>query len=74
MEWRCTNCKEVMHETDIDLVKDPESINEWSVCPHCRTPENFEPVCDEPGCSLPVSCGFPTPDGYRQTCHKHCEK
>lgn len=27
--------------------------------------------CDEPGCLEKATCGFPTPDGYRRTCHKH---
>lgn len=28
-------------------------------------------ICDEPGCIDPVGCGFPTPDGYRNTCGEH---
>lgn len=28
-------------------------------------------VCDEPGCLEFVSCGWPTPAGYRSTCSKH---
>lgn len=29
--------------------------------------------CDEPGCHKHISCGFPTDDGYRQTCSDHRE-
>lgn len=28
-------------------------------------------LCDEPGCFVEVSCGFPTDDGYRRTCFNH---
>lgn len=28
-------------------------------------------LCDEPGCFNRVSCGTPTPTGYRSTCHTH---
>ena len=28
-------------------------------------------LCDEPGCFVEVSCGFPTENGYRRTCFNH---
>lgn len=28
-------------------------------------------LCDEPGCFVEVSAGFPTDNGYRRTCFKH---
>jgi hypothetical protein len=28
-------------------------------------------VCDEPGCLHDASGGWPSPEGYRQTCHEH---
>lgn len=31
-------------------------------------------TCDVPGCSRPVSCGWPSPTGYRRTCAAHWEK
>lgn len=31
-------------------------------------------ICDEPECIAPVSCGTPTPDGYRATCYNHKPK
>lgn len=70
--WRCTECNDTMEVSDIDSVQDPKSDNIWSVCPHCRTPEHFDLVCDEPGCMKIVSSGWPTPDGgYRRTCYLH---
>lgn len=40
-------------------------------CPSCKSVDCFAAVCDEPGCTLEVSCGTPTPNGYRSTCSKH---
>ncbi len=36
-------------------------------------PHDCEPwqVCDEPDCKRPVTCGTPTPKGYRHTCGTH---
>ena len=28
-------------------------------------------LCDEPGCYDYISCGWPSDDGYRQTCSQH---
>lgn len=28
-------------------------------------------MCDEPNCYKDASCGWPTDDGYRRTCHAH---
>lgn len=36
--------------------------------------DDLGPICDEPGCLDSVSCGVPTPDGYRQTCSTHKPK
>jgi hypothetical protein len=33
--------------------------------------DDMPAICDEPGCLEFVSCGTPTEDGYRSTCHKH---
>jgi len=30
--------------------------------------------CDEPGCKKRISCGTPTPDGYRSTCGDHAPR
>lgn len=43
-------------------------------CPRCKTIDRMYPVCDEPDCWKPVTCGSPTPDGYRSTCGKHRPK
>ena len=33
--------------------------------------KRFARVCDEPGCFKPFSCGWPSDDGYRNTCYDH---
>ena len=43
-------------------------------CPQCRSVNSLEACCDAPGCREPVSCGTPTPDGYRSTCGNHRPK
>lgn len=40
-------------------------------CPQCKSVNTLHALCDEPGCTEPVSCGTPTKDGYRQTCGEH---
>src|SRR5258708_14806255 len=71
---RCTGCGWTGTEALTDKVKDPRGHDVWDVCPACRLPENFVSLCDEPGCQREITCGTPTPDGYRQTCHVHHPK
>ncbi|WP_210180609.1 hypothetical protein, partial [Bradyrhizobium jicamae] len=33
--------------------------------------DDMPAICDEPGCLGFVSCGTPTPTGYRSTCYEH---
>jgi hypothetical protein len=40
-------------------------------CPKCSEISDFPLACDEPGCWQEVTCGTPTPTGYRQTCYQH---
>ena len=39
-------------------------------CPKCKGLD-LRYACDEPGCWEAVSCGTPTPQGYRRTCDRH---
>ena len=45
-------------------------------CPECREVigETPRPICDEPGCTETVSCGWPSEAGYRQTCRLHANR
>ena len=40
-------------------------------CPDCFEPNCFVRACDFEGCYEPVTCGTPTPGGYRNTCFTH---
>lgn len=44
-------------------------------CPECKEivgGTTMLQICDEPGCTREVSCGWPTKDGgYRNTCGDH---
>lgn len=35
--------------------------------------ERIANTCDVPGCGKPVSCGWPSVNGYRRTCHAHSD-
>ena len=50
---------------------DPE--DELVGCPQCKIVEKLHMTCDEPGCTLPVSCGWLSPNGYRLTCGRHMD-
>ena len=74
--FRCTECDWTGPWDKFDQVTDPHPkgtvASMWLVCPKCRTPENNEVMCDEPGCEQRGSCG--TPDnmgGYVWTCYEH---
>jgi len=42
------------------------------VCPDCgECDSTVEYACDEYDCWQPATCGTPTANGYRNTCHKH---
>lgn len=56
-----------------EILKAPHPFLEVATiigCPDCR--ETFLlRACDEPGCPLHVSAGFPTDEGYRHMCSDH---
>lgn len=39
--------------------------------PHPLTKDE---MCDEPGCKEEITCGTPTPTGYRRTCSTHAPR
>lgn len=73
-KWRCNTCKNLMYDSELLHGKNPFCEDMIVVgCPYCKDIGDFTGICDEPGCSRDVSCGFPSPDGYRTTCHEHSE-
>ena len=76
-KYECTECGWHGFEKQLLSAPNPFSDNGEDLiygCPHCLTPENFTLICDEPDCWEPGTCGTPTKDGYRYTCHKHKPK
>jgi hypothetical protein len=40
-------------------------------CPNCKAINTLVSACYVDGCWKEVSCGYPTPDGYRNSCGDH---
>ena len=71
-KWRCQDCNEISIEQDLLHAPNPFKPSEVITgCPLCKSADGFDAICDVPGCESMVSCGTPTPDGYRHTCSKH---
>ena len=72
--FRCRECGWRGAESEIIQIVDAElEGNRWNICPNpaCRAAEQFENMCDEPGCNREATCGWPSPSGYRRTCGDH---
>jgi hypothetical protein len=69
------NCN--WHGTSDEVLRAPHPFDPgeevWG-CPKCKSIDSLYLACDEPGCWKPVSCGTPTPTGYRSTCGQHRPK
>lgn len=73
-KWQCGNCEEITLETGLLVAPNPfDADSEVWGCPSCKCVGDFSLICDEPGCKRGVTCGFPTPKGYRNTCGEHKE-
>lgn len=72
--WACEDCDTVTHRPDLLVAAHPfDADDEVYGCPACRGMD-LTPVCDAAGCTRRVSCGTPTPEGYRSTCYGHRPK
>lgn len=67
----CKECDWMGNETDLLIGTNPFEDYRIYGCPKCRSIDSTYITCDEPGCRNPVTCGTPTPNGYRSTCGKH---
>ena len=71
----CNECYWRGHESKILNAPNPFDIDDTIIgCPVCKSVDSLECVCDESKCYSRVSCGTPTPDGYRNTCGNHKPK
>ena len=55
----------------LSTLEDAFEILGWDD-PH-TLPEGDLAVCDEPGCGNSAGSGWPSPGGYRHTCHIHTD-
>ncbi len=70
--WKCHSCDWIGTTDEWLHAPSPFDPSEELIgCPVCKTVEGAELVCDEPDCKSLVSCGFPTANGYRNTCYEH---
>ena len=68
----CRDCHWHGRASEMLIAQHPFAPTETiSGCPKCKGIDQLFVVCDEPGCAQEVSCGTPTPQGYRQTCGAH---
>ncbi len=69
--WRCDACQWEGVEDQLLRARNPFDPNdEVHGCPACKSVDLFVRLCDEPGCKLEASCGWPSySKGYRMTCH-----
>lgn len=59
---------EISNEFDISQKSAILDIVQKNKIAELKEPLN---LCDEPGCFVEVSAGFPTENGYRRTCFNH---
>jgi hypothetical protein len=73
---RCNACDHEMSIRSLLTATNPfDPADTIYGCPHCcQCTEGFTMLCDENGCHRDVTSGWPSPAGYRHTCHIHWEK
>lgn len=70
--WICKECETNISTSELLQAENPfKKGDEITGCPKCFSIDSFVTGCDEPGCKERSSSGWPSPDGYRWTCHKH---
>lgn len=70
--YKCCECSEIVSEGAVLRAPSPFDATDILIgCPKCKSVDSFELLCDEPGCNNTVVCGWPSPQGYRRTCHQH---
>ncbi len=64
----CSDGMTISNEFDLNTVPDARAA--LAANDHEKLKKVLS-CCDEPGCYEEISCGWPSPDGYRQTCGDH---
>ncbi len=74
-KWKCTECGTVTDEDNLLIEKNPFAKGFIiQGCPTCFSVNSMTPVCDEYGCEKVATFGYPTDEGYRNTCGEHMRK
>ena len=73
--WRCDDCGWIGPPQAIRSATHPFRDNDTVAgCPKCGAlDDNLKELCDVPDCMRIASCGWPSAQGYRRTCHLHAE-
>jgi hypothetical protein len=72
MNTKCRECEWIGETTQLLQAENPFELGDTLYgCPKCRSVNCFIRLCDEQGCTRDASCGWPSEEGYRQTCGKH---
>lgn len=74
LRWLCNTCGWNGADAELLRASNPFDAADTVVgCPKCLAVNDVETACDEPGCDMPATCGFPALGGYRRTCGKHMQ-
>jgi hypothetical protein len=70
----CEKCG--WHGSYKEVLQAPNPLDKEEIlfcCPKCKQQEVVW-ACDAPYCFAPVSCGTPTPEGYKNLCLRHYDE
>jgi len=74
-KWKCSECQTVTDEDGVLVANNPFIAKHIiQGCPTCFTVNSLQIVCDEYGCERLATFGYPTDDGYKNTCGEHMRK
>lgn len=74
-KWKCVQCKTVIDEDKLLIDNNPFIKGHIIMgCPTCFSVNSVVIVCDEYGCENAASFGYPTDEGYKNTCAEHMRK
>lgn len=74
-KWKCLECQTITDDDQLLIDNNPFKTNHIVMgCPHCFSVNSVVIVCDEYGCEKVATFGYPTDEGYKNTCGEHMRK
>ena len=75
-QYKCNDCGWIGNDDELLSASNPfdPGVDVLIGCPHCKSVNSMERLCDAVGCTLHATCGTPSEDGYRNTCFTHMRK